>query len=260
MPSQHPVSLVTGAASGIGAACARRLAANASAPLILVDRDSEALNTLADALIAEGRAKDSVRALAFDVADEARWAEAEADIANAYGRLDWVIANAGVADSAPLADMSFAAWRRVLSVNLDGVFLTLRAAMRLIQDGGAIVVMASAAGLKAEPGIGAYSASKAGALQLMRVAAKEGAPRKVRVNALAPGGVETPIWSSQPWFQTMAREAGSERAAFDKLASMATPLGRYASAEEIARMAHMLLADSAPITGAALVVDGGYTL
>ena len=94
----------------------------------------------------------------------------------------------------------------------------------------------------------------------MRVAAKEGAPDNIRVNAIAPGGVETPMWKNVPMFQDLVRETGSERAAFDKIAKLATPLARYAGADDIARLVATLLTDQAPITGATLVVDGGYTL
>jgi len=148
-----------------------------------------------------------------------------------------------------------------LSVNLDGAFLTLRAGMRLLRDGGAAVVVSSASAIKAEPGVGAYGASKAAVLQLARVAAKEGASRGVRVNAILPGGVETPIWRGMAFFDDLVAETGSEQAAFEKMAGFATPLGRYAKPEEIAGQIAFLLSDAArSITGAGLVVDGGYTL
>jgi NAD(P)-dependent dehydrogenase (short-subunit alcohol dehydrogenase family) len=159
-----------------------------------------------------------------------------------------------------IADLSFEEWRRILSVNLDGAFLSLQAAMRAIRDGGSIVAVASAAGLKPEPGVAAYGASKAGLIQLARVAAKEAAARKVRVNAIAPGGVETPVWDAVPIFADRAREIGRD-AAFAELAAMATPLGRYATAEEIAEQIAFLLSDQAStVTGTVLVSDGGYTL
>ena len=168
--------------------------------------------------------------------------------------------NAGVAGAGLITDLSFEEWRRILSVNLDGAFLSLQAAMRAIRDGGSIVAVASAAGLKAEPGVAAYGASKAGLIQLARVAAKEAAVRKVRVNAIAPGGVETPVWDAVPMFADRAREVGRD-AAFAELAAMATPLGRYATAEEIAQQMAFLLSDQAStVTGTVLVSDGGYTL
>jgi NAD(P)-dependent dehydrogenase (short-subunit alcohol dehydrogenase family) len=148
-----------------------------------------------------------------------------------------------------------------MSVNLDGAFLTLQAAMRAMKgSGGSIVLTASAAGLKAERGIAAYAASKAGVIQLARVAAKEGGSNRIRVNCIAPGGVQTPIWYSVPGFQEKA-EAQGEEAAFESMGSLATPLGRFAKPEEMAKqIAFLLSEDSAFMTGACLVSDGGYTL
>src|SRR5262249_35994486 len=187
---------------------------------------------------------ERVSTLAFDVADPIRWSAAQEFIADHYGRLDWAVANAGVTHASAITETQYDAWRRVMAVNLDGVFLTLKSVMPLMRanaQGGAIVVVASASGVKAEPGVGAYGASKAGVLQLMRVAAKEGAPDRIRVNAVAPGGVETPMWRDVPMFQELVRETGSERAAFDRIAQTATPLGRYAEAMDVARLIEMLL-------------------
>jgi len=127
--------------------------------------------------------------------------------------------------------------------------------------GGAIVLTASAAGLKAEPGIAAYGASKAAVIHLARIAAKEGAPQKIRVNAIAPGGVETPIWSELPFFTALVEEKGSEAAAFSALGALGAPLGRFAKPEEIAEQIAFLLSDKAAFTtGACVVCDGGYSL
>lgn len=252
------IALVTGAASGIGAATARRLAEDGAPGLILVDQDKAGLYALGDELEQRGV---ELMLCHQDVLDEAAWDGIEHGVKHHWGGLDSVVVNAGVSDSGAIAALSFEAWRRVLSINLDGAFLTLRSGMRLLRDGGAAVVVASAAAVKAEPGVGAYGASKAGLLQLAKVAAKEGAPRGVRVNAILPGGVETPIWSQMPFFTDMVSAHGSEQAAFDALAAMATPLGHYAKAEEIAGQITFLLSPAArSMTGASLFVDGGYTL
>ena len=236
--------LITGAASGIGKATAELLAREGAGRLILVDADANALHSLA----LDGKK------LIGSVADPDFWASAD------LGSIDHAVINAGVAGAGTIADLSFEEWRRILSVNLDGAFLSLQAAMKAIRDGGSIVAVASAAGLKPEPGIAAYAASKAGLIQLARVAAKEAAARKIRVNAIAPGGVETPVWDAVPMFADRAREIGRD-AAFAELAAMATPLGRYATAEEIAEQIAFLLSDQAStVTGTVLVSDGGYTL
>ena len=243
---QNGLLLITGAASGIGAATARLLAERGAAGLVLVDRDGAALDALDLSCPA--------RRVAADVGDEAMW-----DSLDLAG-LTHAVVNAGVGEGKPIAETSLADWRRVMAVNLDGAFLTLRAAMRAIPAGGAIVVTASAAGIKAEASIGAYGASKAAVLHLTRIAAKEGAARGLRVNAIAPGGVETPIWRGVPFFDAMAATQG-EAAAFKAMAGAATPLGRFATAEEIARQIAFLLSDdAATMTGSVLVSDGGYSL
>ncbi len=239
--------LVTGAASGIGAACAAWLADHGASRLILVDRDADGLHRLG---------REGAKFIG-DVADPALWERVEAEA----GRTDHAVLNAGIAAGAPLTETSFEEWRRVLSVNLDGAFLSLRTALRLIGDGGSIVLTASAAGLKAEPGTAAYAASKAAVIQLTKVAAKEAAPRSIRVNAIAPGGVDTPIWDGLPFFQGLVAQTGNRAAAIEVLARMATPLARYAAPEEIAGQIGFLLSDMARnVTGTVLVSDGGYTI
>lgn len=240
-------ALITGAGSGIGLAVAQRLAAEGAAKLILVDVDQASLDRI--------DLPSAVERVAGDVRDEALW-----DAIDLAG-LDHAVVNAGVAGAGAIADLDFAEWRRILSINLDGAFLTLRAAMRAMRGrGGSVVLTASAAGVKAEPGVGAYGASKAALVHLARVAAKEGASDNIRVNAIAPAGVETPVWDAVPMFADRAAEIGRD-AAFAEMARMATPLGRYAKAEEIAaQIAFLLSDDAALITGTTLVSDGGYTL
>lgn len=235
-------ALITGAASGIGLALAHHLAAR-GARLILVDRDSPA------------EPIPNAAAYTGDVRDEAFWESLD------LTDLDCAVVNAGVAGAGLIADMAFDEWRRVMSINLDGAFLTLRAAMRAMKRrGGSIVLTSSATGIKAEPGIAAYGASKAALLHLARIAAKEGARNNIRVNAIAPAGVETPVWDSVPMFTARVAEVGRD-AAFAEMAKAATPLGRYAKPEEIAAQIAFLLSDDAElITGSTLLSDGGYTL
>lgn len=254
-PSADPVALVTGAASGIGAATVARLVADGIRRLALVDRDGDGL-----ARLAARHAGTEILPLVHDVADPQAWAATGDAVGARFGRLDRAVVNAGIAAGGAIVDTEFDAWRRLMSVNLDGAFLTLRTAMRLMRSGGAIVVVASATAIRAEPGTGAYGASKAGLLQLARVAAREGAADGIRVNTVLPGGVTTPIWRDVPFFRDLVATEGSEDAAFDAMARMATPLGRFARPDEIAAQIAWLLSDAAAImTGATITMDGGYT-
>ena len=244
-------ALVTGAASGIGRACALALAEGGAAKLILVDRDRaglEALDLACETALHAG-----------DVADEALWDEIE----RAGDTLHAAVLNAGIAgDPAPIAKQSLDNWRRVMAVNLDGAFLSLRSAMRMGEQGTSIVLTGSVTGLKAEPLIAPYASSKAAKLHLAKVAAKEGAKQGIRVNAIAPGGVDTAIWDGTPFFDDLVKKHQGDRdGALRTMASAGTPLGRFASAEEIAAQVLFLLSnDAATITGAVLVGDGGYSL
>ena len=229
-------ALVTGDASGIGLAVANALRA-AGATVIGIDRSR-----------------------GDDVADPEMWLRR----ADGLAEVDLAVVNAGISDAAPIVDIDFMAWRRLLAVNLDGAMLSLQAAMRAMtahDRGGAIVTTASISGIKAEPGVGAYGASKAALIQLTKVAAKEGAPHGIRVNAIAPGGVDTPIWDDMPFFTDLIASEGSRDAAMTAMAKMATPLGRYATAEETAAQILFLLSNAAAtITGSVLTSDGGYSL
>lgn len=246
------IILITGAASGIGAATATRLANAGVKKLVLADHDEDKLRDFAFSLPCERQM------MIGDVADEQLWGRED------LTGLTHAFVNAGIGASGQIADLDLTEWRRVMAVNLDGAFLTLQAAMRALKSGGkggAIVLTASAAGVKAEPGIAAYGASKAAVIHLARIAAKEGAADGIRVNAIAPGGVETPIWTSMDFFQDLIAKTGSEEAAYAAMAGIATPLGRYAKPEEIAEQVAFLLSDKAAfITGTCLVTDGGYTL
>lgn len=243
-------ALVTGGGSGIGLATARMLAVRGIARLVVTDWVPEGLAALDDLPC------DVVK-LVGDVANERLWEGASETLTG----LDLALINAGVSGSGEITDLDFGEWRRVLETNLDGAFLTLRAAMRAMKGkGGAIVVMSSATGLKAEVSTAAYGASKAGLMQLMRVAAKEGAVDRIRVNAIAPAGVETAMWRTMPFFAALVSSTGSEEAAFAQIAG-GSPLGRFASAEEIAAQVAFLMSDAAAtITGATLTSDGGYLL
>jgi NAD(P)-dependent dehydrogenase (short-subunit alcohol dehydrogenase family) len=244
-----PKTLITGAASGIGRATAKLLASQGH-ELVLVDIDD----------LGAGLPETDAVCIQGDVSREQLWLDADAWLAG----LTHAVINAGISSSGSIDQLDFSEWRRVMSVNLDGAFLTLRAALRALKqtsDPRSIVLTASVSGMKAEPGVAAYGSSKAAVIQLMRVAAKEVASDGIRVNAIAPGGVDTPIWDEMPFFADLVASEGGREAAMQAMAKMATPLGRYATADEIAgQIAFLLSGASATMTGAVLTSDGGYSL
>ncbi len=227
------VVLVTGAASGLGAAIADRL--------------EEESATVARADLSE------TCGYALDVRSETSWQDAIAAIEDRHGRLDILVNNAGVGLSASVDEMTFEEWRQVQSVNLDGVFLGIRTAAPAMRraGGGVIVNIASIMGQVAGAGSSAYCASKSGVLGLTRATALDLAPAGIRVVALQPGFVETPLLASR-------LEADSKRR--DALET-ATPAARLGESREIAAAVAYLASDEAAfIVGSSLVIDGGYTL
>ena len=230
------MALVTGAASGIGFAVAEAL------------REQGAVVTGAD--IAAGADTK------LDVTSETDWDLVMATLP----QLDLLILSAGISQASPLVSTSLADWRRVMAVNLDGAFLGIRAALRKMQPGSAIVLIGSASGTKAVSGAAAYCCSKAALAMLTRTAALEAKPLGIRVNCLSPAGVVTPMWKTMPFFAA----APSEEAAWAALGGIdpeKSPLERMAFAPEIAQAVLFLCSPAAAaITGINLPVDAGYTI
>jgi len=247
-------ALVTGAASGIGAATARWMAERGLGELVAVDMDAGGLDAL--------DLPCQVRRVACDVSDPDAWDEIESSLS----RLDHALINAGIASGTPIVEQDFAGWKRMQAVNLDGAFLGLRCALRAMTKGGetrgkSAVLTSSVAGIRPLPWTSAYGSTKAAVAHLARIAAAEHARDGIRVNAVAPGRVDTPIWTKTPQFAQLERDLGSREAALAKLAEEASPLGRVATADEMAGQIGFLLSDEAwNITGTVLVSDGGYSL
>jgi NAD(P)-dependent dehydrogenase (short-subunit alcohol dehydrogenase family) len=246
------VALVTGAASGLGAETARRLAREGAAVMLsdLSIGDGEAVT--AEIIAAGGRAVF----IAHDVTSEDDWTAAVTATTTSLGRLDILVNNAGiVGNQLELMTHSLADWRRILAVNLDGVFLGMRAVGPVMagQGGGSIINLSSIMGKVAMPNVTAYAASKGGVLMLTKAAAIEWAPLGIRVNSVHPGFIDTPMVANA----LHAAENGNEmRSAI----IAAHPLGRLGVPREIADAIVFLASDEASfMTGAELVVDGGYT-
>lgn len=240
--------LITGGASGIGFETARKFV-EAGDHVIICGRDRARLDAARDELSSLGE----VEAHVLDVVDQS---SVEALFA-ALGPLDVLVANAGVCLQAGLDDIeSDEVWRRTLDVNLNGVYYCLKAAQGTMPEGGAMVTVSSGLGKNARPRYEAYTASKHAVLGLTKCVALELAPRKIRVNAVCPGWVDTPM--SQNDSAEGARRAGLETEDYRRQAVAAIPLGRMVEAEDVAELIFFLcsLAASA-ITAQSYNISGG---
>jgi meso-butanediol dehydrogenase/(S,S)-butanediol dehydrogenase/diacetyl reductase len=239
------VALITGAASGIGAACARRFAAE-GARLALCDVDEAGLAAVAKEIDAAGERVWTGRvdvALLEEVTDFTDAAAAR------FGRLDAVLNNAGIGAFGHSDEIDPAAWLRTFAVDVHSVFYGTRAALPHLRraGGGAIVNTASISGLAGDYGLSAYNAAKGAVVNYTRAAALEVAREGIRINAVCPGPIETalaaPLLRRQEVASAYARSV---------------PMGRVGRAEEVAAAAAFLASDDASyVTGAMLVVDGG---
>lgn len=243
-PSPQKVALVTGAARGIGLATAKRFLAEGWR-VALLDIEGELLRGAVAALAEPGH----TLALHCDVSDAKAVAAAVAEIAARFGRLDALVNNAGVAAFAPLLDTSDTDWNRILAVNLTGPFLCTKAAAPLMREhgGGAVVNITSISAVRASTLRSAYGTSKAGLAHLTKQLAVELASIGIRVNAVAPGPVDT----------AMAKAVHTPEIRADY--HDAIPLNRYGLEEELAEAIFFLSCDrSSYITGQVLAVDGGF--
>jgi NAD(P)-dependent dehydrogenase (short-subunit alcohol dehydrogenase family) len=238
------------------------LLAKHGATVICADIDvAAAATTAAHVTDAHGSASE----VKLDVVAEVDWETAIKVTLTKYSRLDVLVNCAGISFAAPVTETTLDAWRRVMAVNLEGVFLGTKhaiRAMRQIGRGGSIVNVSSASGVKAAAGASAYSTSKAAVCMFTRVVAKECVERgdSIRVNSVCPSGVKTPMWRAMPFFQELVAKAGSEEAAFQAMAQSLLHR-RFAEPEEIAEaILYLASNESNYVTGLDLVIDGGYTL
>ena len=252
------VALVTGAGSGIGEATAILLAQE-GATVIVTDTDAHAAERVAGAIREAGGEAEAAR---MDVTDETAWVGVMGTILTRHRRLDVLVNNAGVSFAKPIADMATAEWRRVLGVNLDGVFLGTKHAILTMKPrgGGSIINVASVSGIMPYPEASAYGASKAAVRQFSKVAAIECADSEtgIRVNVVTPGGVKTPMWESMDFFRDLVAKHGGTKQAFAAMAGTSAS-HRFSSPEEIARTILYLASDeSAHLTGLELVIAQGH--
>ncbi|MBI3827345.1 MAG: SDR family oxidoreductase [Candidatus Rokubacteria bacterium] len=243
------IAIVTAAGSGIGAATARRLAGHGTA-VVVADLSGRRADEVAAAIVAGGGRAVAIK---MDVAVPER-VQATIQLAlDTFGGLDIVVNNAGLAEAAPLHEISLESWNRVIAVTLTGTFLGMKYCLPLMrrQGRGVIVNTASISGIAGDYGLSSYNAAKAGVINLTRSAARENARDGIRVNCVCPGAINT----------RAAELLGKDRAEdFRRRNAAAHPIGRIGEPDEIASTVCFLASDeSSFITGAAIVVDGGIT-
>ncbi|MGI3224263.1 SDR family NAD(P)-dependent oxidoreductase [Streptomyces sp. GTA36] len=232
-------AMVVGGASGIGLATARALDAEGM-QVTIADVNFDAAQSAADGL------GDTVSAVAMDITDEDSVAAGFAGMDD----LTTVVSCPGLTIPGAITELAFDDWQKTVNVCLNGTFLVLKHAGRSIRDGGSITVISSLNGRQPGTGMGAYCASKAGATMLVEVAALELAPRRIRVNAIQPGRVETPMTASSDLVPGLVEQFLDN-----------TPLGRAGKPEEIADVAIFLASGKASwITGATFDINGGAHL
>ncbi len=248
-PLNGKVALVTGAAAGIGAGIAERFV-NAGARVAIFDINGEAAQQQAARLNARGR----VLALQGDVAGEESVRGAIEKIVAQFGGLDVLVNNAGIEVAGPVAKITAAEWDRQLAVNLKGAFLCAKYAIaKMIGRGGAVINISSVRAFVSYPGGIAYDASKAALIGFTRALALDHGRDRIRVNAICPGYIDTPM--TEEWLRSVPDREETTR---QMLA--VHPLGRIGTPHDVAEAAVFLASDAASfITGTALVVDGGMS-
>ena len=249
-------AIITGAASGIGKEIAI-IFAREGAKVAIADLDQKAADATAKDIDPSGKRAMGV---AMDVANEEQVEAGTAKVIKAFGTLDILISNAGIQIVAPVVDFEFAKWKRLLSIHLDGAFLTTRAALRQMykQNSGSIIYMGSVHSKEASKLKAPYVTAKHGLLGLARVVAKEGAEHGVRANVICPGFVRTPLVDKQ--IPEQAKELGiSEQDVIDKVMLKDTVDHEFTTVEDVAETALFFASfDSKALTGQSIVVSHGW--
>ncbi|MSU89321.1 bifunctional rhamnulose-1-phosphate aldolase/short-chain dehydrogenase [Rhodobacteraceae bacterium 2CG4] len=254
------VALVTGGAGGIGAATAERLLRE-GACVVLADIDGDAVAEVGKGLAA-GHSADVVRTVTMDVTDEDAVAAAFDRAAVAFGGIDILVSNAGIASSAPVEETTLAMWNRNMDILSTGYFIASREAFRLLQRqgmGGAVVFVGSKNALAASPNAAAYCTAKASELHLARCLALEGAEKGIRVNVVNPDAVlrGSRIWSGE-WLDQRASTYGTDKEGLEEMYRNRSMLKRSVFPEDIAEAIYFLASDlSAKSTGNIINVDAG---
>ncbi|TNF18276.1 MAG: 3-hydroxybutyrate dehydrogenase [Rhodobacteraceae bacterium] len=257
MTLKDKVCLITGAASGIGHGIARRFVAD-GAKVVIADLKLDAAQKTADELTAQG--PGTAMAVEMNVTDEAQVNAGVEAVVEKWGRVDVLVSNAGIQIVHPIEDFPFADWKKLLSIHLDGAFLTTKACLPHMYKAGAgsIIFMGSVHSKEASPLKSAYVTAKHGLLGLARVIAKEGARHGVRANVICPGFVKTPLVEKQ--IPEQARDLGlSEEEVVNKVMLGETVDQEFTTIEDVAEVAHVFAAfPTNALTGQSLVVSHGW--
>lgn len=249
------IAFVTGASRGIGLAIARRFGAE-GARVALAARDLASCERAASEIRAAG---GEAHAIECDVTLALSVSNAIAETVARWGRIDILVNNAGMGGPTPLDDPDDSRWNSIIATNLTAVFRVTREAAPFIPQGGRIINLSSVVGRFGVAGLSAYSASKHGVIGLTRSLALELAPRRITVNAMCPGWVETEM--AREGFRQIGRMARKTVDEGRETAARMAPLGRVLEPDEVAGLAAYLASDDAKsVTGQAIVIDGGQVM
>jgi 3-hydroxybutyrate dehydrogenase len=254
---QDKIAIVTGAASGIGKQIASTFARE-GARVVIADLNRDAAQAVADELKAQG---GEAMAVGADVTDEAQVDTAVASVVSAWGGVDVLVSNAGIQIVHPLEEFSYAEWKRMIAIHLDGAFLTTKAClphMYASGRGGSVIYMGSVHSKEASIMKAPYVAAKHGLIGLAKVIAKEGGKHKVRANVICPGFVRTPLVDRQ--IPEQAKALGiSEDEVVKKVFLSTTVDGEFTTVADVADVALFFAAfPSNALTGQSLVVSHGW--